>query len=570
MEELVQPNPQMPSLDIDLLDTICAFLTDYPDLFSLSLTSSVLRPLAIRNVLRNHPVVLKNVDAIFKFHDFVFADPDSRLQHVTALKIVVAPNESDLDSESERAIESLLAILSQAPSLTSLELLSGWKLGYLDDPRISAAICLLETLRELKIAGKLKAVNFIGAVRSPLAKLALWFMSPADALEWTSASLCTTLSHLAQSLESLTIKSSNVRLVGGLPDSPSPLTQFHTVRSLTLDYFQSPPDLPLLLELFPNLDGTLHLVGNGYEDPNVDWDPDDDSLAILLRTTREDNGRAQDGRSWTRLARLISDVETLFVLNLRCPIGLIVLHQCPIDEDRVKCLAQSLRESPPTKLNLQFVFGGVGLTGVEYEGMIPPEAAATLTHLTLCIKYEYTRCGERRPVYDMQWGELWPYSILPALQHGLHSLTHLRLVFHCEALCHADSDFILKDALLANLRPVSFDFAAIASAIVDEIPSLRYCFLTVGAWIGKGCPHLLVERWCESRAWRVVHRVDDIVEGADGTCGSGRRLVELHNDVAETIIAKDDLGVSMDEAASSTTLNDMHWDRSDAFGGMYE
>ena len=407
--ELFQPNPPLRSLDLDVVDFICTFLTDYSDLLSLSLTSSALRPLAIRNLLRNHPIVLKNVDAIVKFHDFVFADSNSRLQHLTALKIVAAPDESHLDYRScERAIESLLAILSQTPSLIFLELLSGWKWGYFDDPRISSAVCSLETLRELRIAGDFsKTVDFIATVRSPLAKLALSYKSSVLGLEWTPAFLCTTLSHVAQSLESLTINGSYVRLTEGLPDSPSTLTPFHTVRSLTLDYLQCPPHLPLLLELFPNLDGTLHLVGNGYQDPNADWDPDDDALEVLLKTTREENGSAQEQRSWKRLAQLITDVETLFVLNLRCPIGLIVLHQCPTDEDGVKCLAQSLREHPPAKLNLQFVFGGVGLVGVEYEGIIPPEAAATLTHLTVCIKYEYTRCGDMRPVYDMRWDELW-------------------------------------------------------------------------------------------------------------------------------------------------------------------
>ena len=110
----------------------------------------------------------------------------------------------------------------------------------------------------------------------------------------------------------------------------------------------------------------------------------------------------------------------------------------------------------------------------------------------------------------------------------------------------------MRHALLEDLRPASFDFAAVASAIVDEIPSLRYCFVTVGAWVGKGCPSVLVECWCESRAWRVVHCVGDTVDTTDGTCAcrAGRELVELHNDVAETIIAKEDLGVSMDEAVS--------------------
>ena len=117
----------------------------------------------------------------------------------------------------------------------------------------------------------------------------------------------------------------------------------------------------------------------------------------------------------------------------------------------------------------------------------------------------------------------------------------------------------MRHTLLEDLRPASFDFAAVACAIVAEIPSLRYCFLTVGAWVGKGCPSVLVERWCESRAWRVVHRVDDIVEAVGAICGAGRELVELHNDVAETIIVKEDLGVSMDEAVSLiiTTSGDL-------------
>ena len=128
-------------------------------------------------------------------------------------------------------------------------------------------------------------------------------------------------------------------------------------------------------------------------------------------------------------------------------------------------------------------------------------------------------------------------SIFPAVQLDLPCLTHLSLVFHCEAWSAGDLEHpILQDGMLTDLRPASFQFTAVASAIVDEIPSLEYCVLTIGAEVTKHCPHLLVERWCETRAWRIARHEDD------GTCR--RELVELHKNVAETIIAKEDLGVS--------------------------
>ena len=78
--------------------------------------------------------------------------------------------------------------------------------------------------------------------------------------------------------------------------------------------------------------------------------------------------------------------------------------------------------------------------------------------------------------------------LLPALEH-LHCLTHLRLVFHCEAYGDysrhmSDPDWrISQDPFVGDLRPTSgFDFTAVASAIVAALPSLQYCFLTSSAW----------------------------------------------------------------------------------------
>ena len=401
----------MASLDIDVLDAICAFLTDSPDLLTLSLTSSALRPLAIRHLLRNCPVVLKNVDTIFKFHDFVFSAPASRLQHVTTLTVFVLNNESHPEG-SERAVDCLLAILKQAPCLMSLQVLSTMNLGYIDDPRISAAVGSVKTLRELKIAGQPKATDFIGAVRSKLSKLTLQVMAPAGGHDWTPASLRTTLSHLAQSLESLAIIH-GVRLAMDhqVPDSPSPVTQFHALRSLTVQSLVVTPHLAHLIELFPNLDGTLHLMGFEYEDVEAVGGYErrsSEPICPVLRAARERNGRAQDRRCWKRIARLVCDVDTLFVLNLRCPLGLILIPACQIDDaSQAQCLSEALREHPPARLNLQFVIDRRRPLGVEYAGMTPPEAAATLTHLTVCIKHQYVCCGDREPIRRVRWDDLW-------------------------------------------------------------------------------------------------------------------------------------------------------------------
>ncbi|KAM5541601.1 hypothetical protein V8D89_004791 [Ganoderma adspersum] len=574
----------MSSLDLDVLGTVCTFLTEYPDFLSLSLTCSVLRPLAVRNMLRNRPVVLKKVDTIFMFHDFIFADAAaSRLHHLTALIVDVSHYETHPDPEcSDRAIEALLAIVRQAPSLVSLELLSsanGRPLGYLDNPRVASAVGELATLQELSIGGRTEVVDFIGAVRAPLKKLALRFTRPVGGLkEWSLNSLGAALSHIAPSLEILTMTETRVRL----ECSPSPLgslhtftgIQFHTLRSLTLTSLVIVPNLSLLLELFPNLDGTVHLTPYIYDVPDsVDYTNRYDTF---FRTAREQNGTAQERRSWKRLERLICDIETLFILNMRCPIGLTIVHECAPDADpgMQQCLVESLRDHPPARLNLQVT---VQCDSEEQSlgRMIPPEAAATLTHLTLCVKYNYDSSPDPTPSgTHPRWNDVWRDTLLPALGH-LHSLTHFRLVFHCEAWWRSCDYYpepgphstwsTSQDPFLEDLRPSSkFDFSAVASTIVAALPSLRYCFLTSSAWVAE-MPvigiYSVVERWRESHAWRAAHvpshGTRHSVDGAGAAdtvdtqaCGTRRELVELHEDVAETIMEREDLVLTTDEESA--------------------
>ncbi|PIL28831.1 hypothetical protein GSI_08876 [Ganoderma sinense ZZ0214-1] len=612
-QEPLQPNPRNRApLNLDVLNTIFVF-TNYPDLLSLSLTCSAFRPLAIRTLLRTRPVVLKNIATIPKFRDFIFSDGPARTPHIIALIVDVAHNETTPDPEtSERAIEALIAILRHAPSLKSLELISSANerpIAYLDDPRLSAAVGEVASLRELTIGGKTKVTDFIGAMRSPITKLTLRFLEPAGGIDdsWSPISLCAALSPFAHSLESLAIEHSNVRLAGNPPGSAvSTSAQFYALRSLTFTNLVAVPHLALFFKLFPNLDGTVHLTGSIYDLHDLESE-DDSEHYNFSRRAREQNGTAQEGRCWTRLERLICDVWTLFVLNLQCPIGLTMIQECPADADSLerRYLVESLRDHPPTRLNLHVTASwNGGFDEPSLGGMIPPEAATTLTHLTLFVEYKYNACpsesARKEPLEqnrrlrglllnivnkiqsvvtrvrgpssiptlgsetaDTRWSDLWRDTLLPGIEH-LHALTHFRLAFHCIARQAEDPGRpISEEPLVEDLRPSSgFDFTAVASAIADALPSLQFCFITNSArvvdtkFVYAFDP---VERWCESRAWRIVPHAP-FGDGIDhpeamtphtDTLGTRKALVELEDGVAEAIIEMEDLDLSIKEEAKN-------------------
>ena len=146
-------------------------------------------------MLRTRPIVLKTVDTILKFHDFVFSDAAARIPHILALVIEEAYDETQPDPErSERAIEALIAILRHAPCLISLRLSSatgGQPCGYLHDKRVSAAVSKVVSLRELAIKGQMEVTDFISAMRSPLTKLTLCFLlnPTGGSLDWSSITI---------------------------------------------------------------------------------------------------------------------------------------------------------------------------------------------------------------------------------------------------------------------------------------------------------------------------------------------------------------------------------------------
>ena len=395
--------PRTPSLNPDILSNTCAFLTEYPDLLSVSLTCSTLRPIAVRTLLRDHPVVLKQDSAIFKFHDYVFADAPGRLPYIIALEVDVPHDSATIAIPlGWTALNALLAILRDALSLRSLTLWSSIHkrpLAYIGDPDVSALVSVLPCLRELTVSGVGNEVDFTTIIRSPLLKLTILGIVPKvsdnRSRRWSPGSLSATLSHVAASLESLTIDSSRALFDGPPRSLPQP-SPFSAMRSLSLSGLRDVPNLSVLLDMFPNLNDTLHLSSHrGFGLPRVE-DVHDNTTAIRRR-----NGEAQEQRSWKHLKRVICDLGMFFILNLKCPISRVVIHSCTPGTTRKRCLAECLRENSPARLNLQIPLSP---DSKYFNGaIIPPEAASTLTHLVLCVCYKDDAHYRMTPVSSMKW-----------------------------------------------------------------------------------------------------------------------------------------------------------------------
>ena len=136
----------------------------------------------------------------------------------------------------------------------------------------------------------------------------------------------------------------------------------------------------------------------------------------------------------------------------------------------------------------------------------------------------------------------------------LHRLTHLHIVI---GVCvyvgaHAPWQFAPEEEYANSFRRSSFDWDRSATTLSGALPSLQYIFLTTDGFLSNwndeaGSGWEPYERWHITHGWRVVNthsRTDDALEG--GHTG----LVELHDDVSETIIRKGELVLSsLDEVS---------------------
>ena len=133
----------------------------------------------------------------------------------------------------------------------------------------------------------------------------------------------------------------------------------------------------------------------------------------------------------------------------------------------------------------------------------------------------------------------------------LHNLTHLRVVIHFRIrdsrLDWSDDDVgspvaRAKAHLRASCGP-TFNFEGTAATLAAPLPCLRYIFVATNGrllnWDKEAKLWKEYERWHLPHSWRVA-----------GPKTSEPGLVELHNEVAETIIRKEELVLSEADTVS--------------------
>ena len=154
--------------------------------------------------------------------------------------------------------------------------------------------------------------------------------------------------------------------------------------------------------------------------------------------------------------------------------------------------------------------------------------------------------------------------MVTALQ-PLHALTHLRIVISCKGSMRPVPSESSR-SFVASVREPGFDFAGTAATLVRVLPSLQYVFLRTSGSLTERERDLAAappwratamhERWDVSRAWRVAGRSSGgsnrISEAQDGTANAhvDGGLIELHGDVAETIVRNEELVLSQTDEAT--------------------
>ncbi|KAM5543682.1 hypothetical protein V8D89_002933 [Ganoderma adspersum] len=561
---LFRSEMESPQLNVDVLTIVCEFLADVSDVLSVSLTCSSVHVVAVRWLLLTRPVHLKSGASIRRFHSFLFDDEPARAPYIRALDIDLMWPRSEADDAT-----LLLSILASCKCLQKLTIaFQQDAFPIVASPPFLDAIAAIPSLRSFIVRSQIiDALVVLSRFSTPVRMLGIHTnnlpdvtaRSPAFIEQRLPRAVVRTLEELE--LDQLTLDLYDdvevlvIRWPSALDAAPYP-----AVHSLSVGLLKGRPMLGSLQHLFPALDGTLELGALHMARS--------EAVHARLRTANQHaQQRDADGSSpaWKKLDRIVCDAPMLYVLALRCPIRLAML-EFGLVREHGRYAADALRENPVPRLKLTTNHE----LGPAFGALFSPELAGTLTHLTLCLLYK-NDCGLEPPrECELQW-ETVLASLVSALQ-PLSKLTHLRVVIGASVYVYKEASwpFAPWGEYAHSFRGSAFDWEGTAAALSGAVPSLQNVFLTTGGFLSNweeppaedpdaGGLWKPYERWYITRGWRVANVNANANAGSvadSGRVPGGERgLVELHEDVAGTIIRNEELVLSeLDQCMAAPRL----------------
>ena len=308
----------MQRLDTDVIEIVSGSLDDIHDLLSLSLASSVIWPIAIRQVLRKHTINLTTRKAIHAFRGFIINRKSTCAHHLRSLNIPDATWMNHEPTRPDEDIQQVLEILGCAVNLDSLYL--SLDNVYSVIPPVSLPFSTFESLRCLTLCEPLTnrerswIHHALRALRAPLVTLCI---ETGNYESHSSPSVLASLfdRNLSHFSTSSTLTSLHLARVPMYDDTFLGLPRFPSVRSLTIaKRLPREPKMDALLHLFPSLSGTLRLRMEYWKSLEVSSNPAE------LGEIKAANTRAQAASRWTKLDRLDCESSTAHMLALQCPV----------------------------------------------------------------------------------------------------------------------------------------------------------------------------------------------------------------------------------------------------------
>ena len=149
---------------------------------------------------------------------------------------------------------------------------------------------------------------------------------------------------------------------------------------------------------------------------------------------------------------------------------------------------------------------------------------------------------------------------MTALQ-SLQKLTHLRVIVHATVYHGSSESWVIAHSqdFIDAIRGSEFDFARTAAELARPLPSLQFLAITTSGYVtridteeDKSGSWKVSDRWNVTRAYRIAAQrgvASDPVKSGEPD------LVELHEEVSETIMRKEELVLSRTDEVSLLAVN---------------